>query len=113
MACFSCVPADYYYIDRCRVQSEQLLLQTTKAIVGIETVVTTSGYINVMWETSMVIQVTQEDMHCHFQDTVENKVRRLLDILCTKGSNGYAVFIRALEDDGNYGWIAKKLQHDA
>ncbi|XP_077558812.1 apoptotic protease-activating factor 1-like isoform X2 [Haemaphysalis longicornis] len=43
------------------------------------------------------------------QDTVENKVRRLLDILCTKGSNGYTVFIRALEDDGNYGWIAKKL----
>lgn len=48
------------------------------------------------------------------QDTVENKVRRLLDILCTKGANGYAVFIRALEDGGNYGWIAKKLtmMHD-
>lgn len=48
------------------------------------------------------------------QDTVENKVRRLLDILCTKGQNGYGVFIRALEHDGSYGWIAKKLtmMHD-
>lgn len=44
------------------------------------------------------------------QDSVENKVRRLLDVLCGKGEAGYNVFIRALEHDNAYGWIAQKLR---
>ncbi|XP_075544955.1 apoptotic protease-activating factor 1-like isoform X1 [Dermacentor variabilis] len=44
------------------------------------------------------------------QDSVENKVRRLLDVLCCKGEAGYNVFIKALEHDNAYGWIAQKLR---
>ncbi|KAK8773804.1 hypothetical protein V5799_011664 [Amblyomma americanum] len=43
------------------------------------------------------------------QDSVENKVRRLLDILANKGEYGYDVFIKALKHDDAYSWIARKL----
>lgn len=44
------------------------------------------------------------------QDSVENRVRRLLDALCGKGEAGYNVFIDALERDNAYVWIAQKLR---
>lgn len=44
------------------------------------------------------------------QDSVENRVRRLLDVLCGKGETGYNVFINALEYDNAYSWIAQKLR---
>ncbi|KAL1432739.1 hypothetical protein MTO96_012948 [Rhipicephalus appendiculatus] len=44
------------------------------------------------------------------QDSVENRVRRLLDVICGKGEDGYKVFIDALERDNAYVWIAQKLR---
>nr|XP_037276898.1 apoptotic protease-activating factor 1-like [Rhipicephalus microplus] len=44
------------------------------------------------------------------QDSVENRVRRLLDAICGKGEAGYKVFIDALERDNGYVWIAQKLR---
>ncbi|KAH7969665.1 hypothetical protein HPB52_020964 [Rhipicephalus sanguineus] len=44
------------------------------------------------------------------QDSVENRVRRLLDALSGKGEAGYNVFIDALERDNAYVWIAQKLR---
>ena len=55
-----------------------------------------------------MIHISKRQVNCYFQKTPQDKARRLLDILPSRGPRAFSLFMESLRDE--YDWLAETLE---